>query len=1219
MKNISLKYAGTFATLLLLTSCATQNAQYGKNVQQQSNVNADAEPLHTFYLIGDAGNAEKDEAKAVLENFKNTLNDAAENSTVLFLGDNIYPYGLPHESHPNRKQAEEKLDLQIDLVKNFKGKTIFIPGNHDWYSNGIEGLKEQEKYIRQNVDDKAFSPKNSCAIDSRKITNEITLITIDSEWFLADWSKNPGINQKCDSKTREDFFEELESELNKNQNKTVVVALHHPLLDNGSHGGKFSFEKQLFPLEGKIPLPILGSLMNLVRATGGITHQDLSNANYRALSRRLQTLLADRENVVVVSGHDHNLQYIEKGNIRQVISGAGSKNEAATAIGDNDFSYGRNGYAKLNLMKDGSADVLFYGIKDSKPTLLFQRQVLKGTEKFNINYPTEFADQKTTSVYDSTLTDKSQFHKWVWGNNYRNIYGIPVTVPTLDLTNFMGGAKATRSGGGHQTNSLRLETQNGEYVMRALKKSGVRFLQAVAFKDQYVVDDFEDGFADRFLLDFYTSSHPYAVLATGHLSDVIALPHTDPKLYYIPKQPELGNYNQSFGDELYYVEAREPITENGVIELLGTDDVLQLLAKDEKYRIDEKMYIRARLFDMLIGDWDRHYDQWKWEEKAVGDLIYLSPTPKDRDQAFPHYDGKLTRLLLNLPALRHMQNYDKEIKNIKWFNRAAHTLDLAFAKNAEEKDWLEEAKYIQEQTTDAEINKAFEKMPEEVQNDDSERIKDILAHRKEQLSKIASAYYKVLQKTVLLTGTDKKEEFNIIRNLDGTTTVKINRLKKSGTEAYSEKTFSPQTTDEIWLYGRGDDDQFIVDGADNSKIKVRLLGGLDQDVYEVNQSKNVMVYDYKDHAQKPNAKTVLTDDYKINVYDYRKPQYSVGSVLVNLGYNPDDGVVVGSGASWVQNGFKMNPFTHKQALKANYFTGSGGYEILYEGIFPQLTGNWFYQLNAGYTSSRFIRNYFGTGNESQNELEIYDEDYYRIRASEFFVAPSLNWQKNAALFSIQPIYEALKIEESEGRRISEEGVVSPEVFNTQHFTGADIRFHYRNFNKKVSPTLGMILKAEFTLRQNLNDSEATLPAVNTGLGFTHYLTKNEKLVLATYAEARWLLSNDYQFYQMNTLGGNDNLRGYHFDRFYGKNSFFHTTDLRYRFNTIQNSFIPVSPEFFIGADYGRVWLPNEKSDQWHHSLGAGISLNALNLVGVNASYFFSPEGGRLVVGLGMNF
>ena len=88
-------------------------------------------------------------------------------------------------------------------------------------------------------------PRKSCPIEDVKIDSTATLVTIDSEWFLEDWDNHPTINDNCDIKTREDFFDELENILNKNQEKTVVLAIHHPLLSNGTHGGQFSLEKQL--------------------------------------------------------------------------------------------------------------------------------------------------------------------------------------------------------------------------------------------------------------------------------------------------------------------------------------------------------------------------------------------------------------------------------------------------------------------------------------------------------------------------------------------------------------------------------------------------------------------------------------------------------------------------------------------------------------------------------------------------------------------------------------------------------------------------------------------------------------------------------------------------------------------------------------------------------------------------------------------------------------
>jgi len=72
-----------------------------------------------------------------------------------------------------------------------------------------------------------------------EVNDKLSIITIDSEWFIQNWDKYPNINEESAIKTREDFFEEFRSLINKNQNKVTVVAIHHPMITNGNHGGYF--------------------------------------------------------------------------------------------------------------------------------------------------------------------------------------------------------------------------------------------------------------------------------------------------------------------------------------------------------------------------------------------------------------------------------------------------------------------------------------------------------------------------------------------------------------------------------------------------------------------------------------------------------------------------------------------------------------------------------------------------------------------------------------------------------------------------------------------------------------------------------------------------------------------------------------------------------------------------------------------------------------------
>lgn len=145
----------------------------------------------------------------------------------------------------------------------------------------------------------------------------------------------------------------------------------------------------------------------------------------------------------------------------------------------------------------------------------------------------------------------------------------------------------------------------------------------------------------------------------------------------------------------------------------------------------------------MIGD--RHSDQWRWGEYKKDGKVTYKPIPRDRDQAFTKYDGTLLSLLMNIPALRHMRTFKNEIDNVKWLNREPYPLDLAFLRTSDEKDWLAQAKYIQEHLTDSDIDNAFTALPKEVQDQTIEEIKSKLKNRKKNLQQYALEYFDVFE------------------------------------------------------------------------------------------------------------------------------------------------------------------------------------------------------------------------------------------------------------------------------------------------------------------------------------------------------------------------------------------------------------------------------------------------------------------------------------------
>lgn len=1232
MLSKNIRKAAAIAVLLAASACATHHEQYGTtDLAGKENIQLPTTDTiaHRFYLVGDAGYAGNEHTQRLLSAVSGRLKGEGKDASLLYLGDNVYPLGLPPEGKKGREEAEASLNNQIALAGLFKGKTYFIPGNHDWY-HGLKGVQEQEKFIARALNDKkAFLPGKGCPINDIKVTDKITMIVVDSQWYIENWDRYPTMNDDCDIKTRAAFFMELESLLNKNQGKTIILAIHHPLMNNGAHGGQLSARKELYPLKYNVPMPVIGSLLNMVRRAGGVVDQDLQSTIYRSLADRVKTLIQGRDNVIVVSGHDHNIQYVEKDNIYQIISGAGSKEEAARAFSDADFSYGGRGYAVLDVFTNGQAAVKYYKVTDDAEEQVFNKQLLvkdKPLQAALAGFPSRFPKDTVATIYSAAETKRSGLYRFFFGEHYRKYYSTPVRARVAVLDTLHGGLTTGREGGGHQSNSVRLIDKNDrEYVMRAQRKDATRFLQSSAFLTRYIGNEYEGTFTEGFLMDFFTTAHPYTPYIINYLVDAIGVYHSNPELFYIPKQATLGGYNQKYGNALFMIEER-PTDEFSKIKSFGNadgiegyDDVIKKLAKSKKNVIDEKLYIRARLFDLAVGDWDRHSDQWRWAKFKTADSTYYRPIPRDRDQAFPKIDGALLSLIVKIPVLRYMRNYTEDITNVKWQAKQGYTQDLAFITKSGEKEWLEQAAYIKEHLTDAVIDEAFAKLPPEVIDEDTERIKRYLRSRRDKLDKYALEYRKTLLHTVLLTGTDKKERFVITRLPKGVTQVEIYDVGKKGDSLVFTHEYNKKQTKELWIYGLDDNDAYEVKGKPEKPIMLRLIGGQNHDTYAVENGRRVKVYDFKskENTYDTDSRTALklTDDYETNMYDPKKPNYNIWAGYPMIGYNPDDGVKLGALASYTVNNFNRRPFSRKHTFGANYFFATEGFEFTYKGVFMNIASKWNVALDARYTSPNFSINYFGLGNETPNNDDEKGMDYNRVKLQVFRVSPSLFHEgRNGSFTELKADFETIEVDGSHNRFVNEPGLLEDYLFEHRQFAGIQGMYKFENYDNASLPALGMKFYVTGGWKASMDVFDRNFAHAETGLGFWHYLTRNKKLVLSSAVKGKFIFNDNYEFYQASTLGGDNDLRGYRRERFAGRNTFLHTTDLRYTLTRIK-SFVPLTFGLLGGYDYGRVWLSGEDSNKWHQSAGGGIWINAADTLTAKVTCFSGSDGARVVFGM----
>ncbi|HYK56810.1 MAG TPA: metallophosphoesterase, partial [Flavisolibacter sp.] len=283
-----------------------------------------------IFLIGDAGEL-LGSKQPVVEWIRQHADLNDPKNTVLFLGDNIYPLGLPMEGEPTYTESKKILDAQIDLVKGKKAKAFFVLGNHDWKNGKLGGWQQamnQENYINglEQPNIQAVPQEGCPGPIAVELSDKVVTVFIDSQWFLFVHEK-PGPGSNCASKTTEEFATELREIIAMHPNQLLVVVMHHPIYTYGIHGGDYGWKEHLFPLTAAypnlwIPLPIIGSIYPISRGVFG-SLQDVRHPLYRNMVDIIEKAMKGHPNPVHVAGHEHSLQMVVNDSIPYIVSGSG--------------------------------------------------------------------------------------------------------------------------------------------------------------------------------------------------------------------------------------------------------------------------------------------------------------------------------------------------------------------------------------------------------------------------------------------------------------------------------------------------------------------------------------------------------------------------------------------------------------------------------------------------------------------------------------------------------------------------------------------------------------------------------------------------------------------------------------------------------------------------------------------------------------------------------
>lgn len=1181
--------------------------------------------ISRILLIGDAGKLTEGKIPSV-EKARSLFNLNDGKTQVIYLGDNIYEYGLPDINAADYEEKKLILDAQISLVKDTRSKAYFIPGNHDWKKGKEGGWKQvlnQQKYIESlQMSNVEMMPKNGCPGPLEVVVNEkLVIVFMDSQWWLEQQEK-PGIESACETQTEEEVIMVLKEIASVHSDKLLMVAMHHPFYTHGSHGGYYTLRHHFFPFTDinrslYIPLPVLGSVYPIARGWFG-TPQDINHPKYRVLIENVEEALKSHPNVLHVAGHEHSLQFLQKDGINFVVSGSGAKTTRVKKGKYSLFAKSEQGFAVVEISQSGKAEVKFFSAASGD--VLFMYSLKKIETKIENEIPPDAivaAFPDSVSLVASDKFKAGGLRKFLIGKNYRQEWGTQVKAPVLDIGKEHGGLKIIRRGGGHQTKSLRLEDPTGkEWVLRGIEKTVTDAALPPDLRGTFVKDVVQDG---------VSASYPYAALSIPVLATAAGIHHAKPKLVYLPDDPRLGKYRADFANTLNLLEEREP----GFKKTINTFDLADKLVDDNDNRVDQQEFLKARLLDMFIMDFDRHEDQWRWGVDDEGKGNRYVPIPRDRDQAFFVNQGFLSWVASWPWVTPQVQGFRSKARNIKVYNFNGRNLDRNYLNSLSEEDWRTGAESFVKAMTDEVIESALSKQPDEIKPYSYKTIIEKLKERRNNYVGEMMTYYRFISKTVRIAGSDKNELFDVFREADGKVTVTVYKITKEGeqsTQMY-QRTFDPEITKEIRLYGLGNDDKFQIHGT-GDKIRIRLIGGKGEDHFENSSGGGkTIVYDLD------NGKNTFTGSFikklstnpDVNRFDQNDFKYNLWIPFVSFAFNRDDGLYLGSSIKHIAHAFRKTPYAYSHQLAINHSLATNAYNFRFNSEFIQAVGSMDLQVNADIKAPNNVTNFFGFGNETQSLITTKpgNINYYRTRYTLGDLSLLLRKAGKTISYSFGPSLQFYSLDSNANtgriiRNPSESGLDLVQVAQKKSYFGGEFHLGIDTRNHTANPSRGINWQTTFRAMSGLSDASRNLTQLTSDMSVYMSFSGNPKLILATRFGGGVNFS-ETEFFQAQYLGGTMNLRGLRKFRFAGKSMAYNNTDLRIKIADFRTYLFPGSLGILLFHDVGRVWLKNDASDKWHSGFGGGIWISPMRRAVITLILARSDEETLPQLSLGFQF
>ncbi len=433
-------------------------------------------------------------------------------------------------------------------------------------------------------------------------------------------------------------------------------------------------------------------------------------------------------------------------------------------------------------------------------------------------------DSTTVRMAAGPQYARSTAWQFFFGTHYRSIWATTVTVPVLRLaTAVPGGLVPMQAGGSYQSHTLRLHAPDGrEYVLRSVDKDMSAALSP----------GWKRNLLRGLLKDQTSATQPFGAYPAAQLAEAAGVLHANPRLVFVGPDAGLGKFKAAYANALYLFEER-PDGDQRLVASFGhsprvvnSAHMLAALRRWPGAHVPARAFLRARLLDLLVGDWSRREDQWRWATFSQAGRVAYRPVPRDRDQAFFLFDDGLVTRLVSWFAPKY-QTFRATIglENVDGLTTTARALDRTLLTSLSANDFREVADSVRASLSDAALVRAFNAGPPETRARLAARFVPMLRARREQLPAVAQQYYALLNKQAWLIGTDQAERF-ILSEAGGSLRVQLLARRPGRPDSLVvERTYNRKITPRLDLYGLGGDDVFELRGTLPQGIAVHFYDG----------------------------------------------------------------------------------------------------------------------------------------------------------------------------------------------------------------------------------------------------------------------------------------------------------------------------------------------------------------------------------------------------------